>query len=519
MQTRKVRRNRRSNPRVVPAPVGGLNKREGLANMPELDAFTLTNFFPDSTIVRTRRGCEEWAVWHEFAATPSDYPIESLFVGGFANGQEVLYAASNGELRVAAGAGVSQGDNLWLYTAVKTGLTSNRITAAQFSNANTQYVICVTGADTPFALQAPPTAPTTLTITGSVGGANLFDCVMGFKGRLFFSGDNNLGFHYLAVGAIQGAASYFDLAQVSLLGGGVLGMAAFSHDSGNGLNDYCVFMTNRGEYIVYGGTDPANASTWSLVGRYYAPPPIGRKGWFNFRSDLYVMCEEGILSFAQIMKNGENGKDLEYISSKLGNFIDDHKAYRATHGWCAVANPRGNMLIVNIPNSATVSGEYVQYVMNTDTFAWCQFVGWDALCWAEWKNQIFYGTSANFIMLADTGYDDNGVDIVCACDQAYNYFDDGRGGGNADKHFHFATVVGETDAAINVSVGMSVNYITAAPDATAAFAGSGVPENITVPVGKLGYTASISLQVTPATADFKWYATRIISENSVGIVL
>ncbi len=46
----------------VPAAVGGLNKRDGLADMPASDANILTNMFPRPSYVELRRGYQSHAV-------------------------------------------------------------------------------------------------------------------------------------------------------------------------------------------------------------------------------------------------------------------------------------------------------------------------------------------------------------------------------------------------------------------------------------------------------------------------
>lgn len=45
----------------VPAPVGGWNARDSLANMDPLDAVQMTNMFPTTTNVALRGGYVEWA--------------------------------------------------------------------------------------------------------------------------------------------------------------------------------------------------------------------------------------------------------------------------------------------------------------------------------------------------------------------------------------------------------------------------------------------------------------------------
>lgn len=507
---------------MVLPPIGGLNGRDGLANMPPEDAFVLDNWFPDLTTVNTRLG------YTQFASLDSGAAIESIEV--WAGGNETrMWIFAGGEVYalppyatlpfpkvIPAGPGLFTGRN------------SNRASSAMFSNAGETIMVAVTGNDPPIGVGAPGGFLATLTITGLTGSQNLLHGVFGFKGRLYFAQKDQLGFYYLAVGAIQGAASYFDLNQQAKAGGYLLGIAGFSRDSGNGINDYIVFMTSRGEYIVYAGTDPSNAANWSLVARYKSSPPIGRKGWFNFRSDLYIISEEGIVSFAEIMSNGENGEDTKYLTSKLGKNLTDLVTFKNTHGWTTTTDPVHNQLIINVPASDTISGTYYQFVMNTSSNAWCRFKGINAICWAQFATALptnantqsyaVFGTNDGKIFIANSGYTDNGTAIVCDARQAPNYFADQYVSAATDKHFHFGTYVLESSITPAINVSLSVNFETEAPTFIQNMAGTGI-ENITVPFGKLGYVASTWLQTTISTGSVRWYASRVITENSDGIVL
>jgi len=518
----KVNRARKSMPFTMPAPVGGLNGRDGLADMPAKDAFVLDNWIPNNTTVDTRGGSANWV-------TGVGAPVESLevFAGGAAS---KLLAFGNGSVYDVSLTGA-------LGAAIKSGRVGNKVSSCMFSNAGAQYLMGCTGSDVMFAYDG--TTWTDTTITGLTGLATTLTGVFAFKGqRLFLVQKNQLGFYYLGVGAIQGAAAYFDLSQVCRRGGYLIGIASYSAESsGSTPADYVVFMTSEGEYVVYTGTDPSNAATWALVGRYYSSPPIGRKGWFNFRSDLFIICDEGIIAFSEIRTNGESGKDIEYVSAKLGTALAQYMVNNATHGWSGISYPRGNLLIVNVPTAATTAGEYVQFAMNTDTNAWCRFTKWNGLCFAVFNRRLFFGTSDGRIVLADEGNKDLSLDIICDARQAFNYFDDGHGSGDADKHFHFATFIVQADGTPALASSLCVNWeddqptlTTTGLDASGAqwdvsswdvtdWAGSGATQQLTVPYGKIGYVASPWLRASTLGSGLKWFATRVVAEKLNGLIL
>lgn len=517
---RKPNRGRRAQPVPLGAPVGGLNGRDGFTEMPPTDAFVLDNWFPYNTAVQTRGGSNNFA-------TGLPGPVESVETYTGAAGSKMLAFSGGGVYDVSLG-GVAG-------AALLAGRVSNKVTSIMFSNAGAQFLLIYSGADAPLSYDGAALAA--LVITGLTGSQNTLHSAMGFKGRVFLAQLNQIGFYYLGIGAIQGAASYFDLQQQALKGGYLVSMASFSVDSGNGPNDYAVFVTSEGEYIMYSGTDPSNAAAWILVGRYYGPPPIGKKGWFKYRSDIYFITEEGILSFTQIRQLGEDNENTKFITSKLGTQYDELVQFQATHGWSGMIYPRSNQLIVNIPVTSQTNGGYIQFVMNTATGAWCRFVKWDGLSWTLFKRRAYFGTFDGKVVLSDEGSTDNGAEIVSVCRQAWNTFDDERGMGEADKQFHFATFAMASDGAPRVACSMNVNYEDDPPQYNTAlmpapgavwdtatwdvdyWAGSAVTQNVTVPVGKLGYTGSIWMQVASVASSIKWFATRIVLEKTIGVLI
>lgn len=514
-------RGRRAAPVTLSAPTGGLNGRDNFTDMDRKDAFLLDNWFPAGTSLITRGGSLSFS-------TGLPGPVESLetYTGGVGS---KLLSFADGEIHDSTLGGVP-------VTPLATGRSSNQVTSAMFSNAGSQFLLIYSGADEPVSFDGTSIDP--LVITGLTGSQNLLFCGMAFKGRMLLGQLGQLGFYYLAIGAIQGAASYFDLQQQSLKGGALLGMVAFSADSdGAGPQDYAVFVTTEGEYIMYAGTDPSNPATWSLVGRYFGPPPLGKKSWFKFRSDVYFLTEEGILSFSQIRQTGEGYADQEYLTAKLGNLFTDEVNNRDTHGWTGMIYPRANMLFVNVPQGGSVAGKYVQFVMNTNTNRWCRFTAMNAICWALIDGRAYFGTNDGKVVLADEGFTDNGEPVQAVCRQAWCSFDDGQGMGEADKHFHFATFAMQADAAPSISCALNVNYENAVPEYATAlgsgagaewdiaewddaeWAGDAVTTNITVPVGKIGYVASLWMQATSVAARIRWYATRVTFERTKGILL
>src|SRR5690606_20709195 len=75
----------------LPPPVGGLNDRDALANMPNGDAVILENWWVEPSRVVTRKGCIDWA-------TGFPAPPKTIFEFAAGDGTYRLYAASDGKI-------------------------------------------------------------------------------------------------------------------------------------------------------------------------------------------------------------------------------------------------------------------------------------------------------------------------------------------------------------------------------------------------------------------------------------
>jgi len=95
----------------LPAPIGGWNARDSLANMEPTDAVQLTNMFPTVSSVNLRGGYQQFA-------TGITGQVESLF--NYSGGaSEKLFAVAGGKIYdVTAGGAVG--------AAVVSGLTNSR---------------------------------------------------------------------------------------------------------------------------------------------------------------------------------------------------------------------------------------------------------------------------------------------------------------------------------------------------------------------------------------------------------
>ena len=149
----------------VPAPIGGWNARDSLANMQPMDAVQMINFFPTPTDVTMRKG------WTE----------KSTGIVGQVN-TVITYSLANGGYKLFAMAGTK----IWncdtsTATIAFDGITDSKFQFINFSIAGGDYIVACNGTDATmvydgtrwFKLASTSTAQTISTITHSTTTATI----------------------------------------------------------------------------------------------------------------------------------------------------------------------------------------------------------------------------------------------------------------------------------------------------------------------------------------------------------
>ncbi len=525
---RKVRTQQTTTSSTRPAPVGGLNGRDPLAEMPPTDAYLMDNILPGTATVKSRKGCEK------FSTISLGTPVQTLVVFTGAAAEKLLACAGTKIFDVTTG----------IPSEKKSGLTNALPVTAMFSNAGAQFLHFANGQDTPHYYDGAAFANHAL--TGATGSAATLNYVFAFKERLYWGQVGMLGFYYLPVGAINGALSYFDLQQVSGLGGHLVAIDSYSTgESGETPQDFIVFITSRGECIVYQGFDPSNSDNWVLVGRYFAAQPIGNRCTFKYNADLFILTKEGALPFSEIRRTGdakargEATSPYRAITSKLGSYLSDLNAYNTTPGWSGqLYTGDDGWLIINAPTTASITGAYSQYVMNTQTNAWCRFTNWNALCFAVLNGRLYFGRNDGYVMLGDEGRFDDEGDISFQIKVAYDYFEDGSGIGALQKHFQWAALLIACDGEPPLSGRFNVDfkedqpdYLATVPDGDGAEWDSSewdisewgpdlTTQRFLITLNKAGFAGALWLRGSlGGGVRFQWYSTQYAMEKTRGLLI
>ncbi len=383
----------------LPSPIGGLNTKDSLAEMPVTDAPLMVNWWPMPTMIEMRQGSAL------LANLSGAGQVNSLFPYNGAGSSQALIAASGTSIYVLPSPG---------FTPTQySGYTSDKWSAAQISTPGGQFLAMVNGSDPYMTWNG--SAWTVQTVTG-VTTSNL-NFVALIQQRLWFVQKNSLVAWYLPIQSIAGAASYLDLGAIVRKGGNLVAISNWTVSGGFGEQALTAFITDQGELVIYEGYDPTQASTWSLVGIYEFGAPLSNQCFLKQGTDLLLLTKEGVLSMQRGQFFVDASAQKSAVTDKIQSTITGAaQLYRGNYGWTMAAYPIANALIVNVPVNV---GSQQQYAMNTLTGAWTNFQGWAANCFAVLNDQLFFGTNGA-VYQAWIGNSDNGAAIYADCIQAYS---------------------------------------------------------------------------------------------------
>jgi hypothetical protein len=438
----------------IPAPIGGLNARDSIADMKPTDALVLDNFVPGTTDCTLRAGCRSWA-------TGLGAPVETLlpYRSGSIN---KLFGVAGGKIFDCTNQGA-------VGAAAATGLGNSRFQYVNFGTPGGQFLLAVNGADP--MQRHDGTAWTNATAAPAVTGFDTSKAISinSFGQRIWLVEKNSFRVWYLPLQSIGGAATELDLSSLFRLGGSLAGMITWTVPSTQSTQQFAVFVSTEGEVIIYEGYDPANASTWALAGQARIGRPIGGRFWTRFGSDVVLISVDGFVPLSKVLML-DRSNNVSAVSNKIDSAARLAIAGNpSTFGWCAMLYPTGNKLFINVPTSEDATS--YQFVMNTITGAWCRYLGWNANVFETVQDSLYFGGNGT-VYQAEYGTDDDGSAIAGTMIPAFSYF------GERVRKKRFVqvrpTIIGLSDANVLLDLVTDLNI----PDASrspALSAASGLP--------------------------------------------
>jgi hypothetical protein len=222
-----------------------------------------------------------------------------------------------------------------------------------------------------------------------------------YRSRLLFVEKDTLSAWYLPVDSVGGVAAENSLAGIFQRGGSLLFGATWSLDSGDGIDDKCVFVSTEGEVAIYEGSNPASASDWRLVGLYDIARPLGINGTMQAGGDLLIATTDGIVPLSQAIQKDPAALSLSAVSRPIEP-LWTFEAARATQPVELIKWATEAIGLVVLPDAGR------SLVVNLQTGAWALESGWSATCAELFLDRLFGGFSDGYIKAMDeTGLDDD----------------------------------------------------------------------------------------------------------------
>lgn len=428
--------------KTIPAPTKGWVTLNNVALGVPGTALILDNFFPKADTVELRSG------FQEHSDTGEGVPVKSL-MAYHGTTQNTLFACASDTIYDVTGSSAS--------ASTITSLQTDELQHVNFSTSGGHYLFCVNGVDQAFHYNGSAWA--TPAITGVT--SDTFSHVNVYKSRLYFVVKNSLKFAYLPVGVVAGAADTFELGDIFTKGGNLVAMGTYTNDGGVGPDDYAVFVTSQGQVAMFQGSDPSDANSWSQIGVFDMARPLGKRCMVKVGGDLYLNTELGVIPISQALKVDAAALGTVAITQNISQAINDSaRRYRDNFGWQIIAYPKGRMAIMNVPISEGVRSE--QYVMNSQTGAWCRFKGQNASCWEVLNGRLYFGGMDGKIYEADVAASDNGADIAGDMLTYYDNF----GSPARLKNWKMIMPVIYSQASVLPQIGLNTDYVERIPTGT-----------------------------------------------------
>jgi hypothetical protein len=374
----------------VPAPVG-VNLVDTAGTLPAGDALALVNMLRAEYGLRTASGWREWVT-----GINSGGEVRSIFpFSGSVAAEDRLFAAAGDGIYDCTGSSAAP---TRVYAFPDTDATSGYGNARGFTTVAGGHYLLVWDERNGFLHYNETgdtwTLPAQGAGAGEIDGVDPRDLVFGtvHKHRVWAVQRDTSNAWYLPVDSIAGTAARFPFGPQFRHGGTLVGLWSWTTDGGAGIDDRLIALSSSGDVVIYQGTDPANASTWEIVGVYYVGPvPSGRRMVLEVGGELLILSTLGLIPLTNLLR-GAVLSDLDaYASRKIAPKLGRLLSERTGLGWSMVVHPEDRALLVLTPEVPGSDRE--QWMMTLGARGWSQRTGVPMACAESWHGKLYFGTA------------------------------------------------------------------------------------------------------------------------------
>lgn len=294
-------------PRRIPLPVLGLNRRDPLESMDPRFSPWMVNMEPEPQFLRVRNGyiahCE---------ILDSGFPQSAFALVNYNNEKLFAYARLLGTPAVYD---------------VTTGTPSKVHTPA--SGITAQFVSGF--ARTNRAGFGTPDTPATLEVQydgssgwGPVGWTDSSAVAIGgriqvnYRGRAYiFEGSRNVGnsqkMYYSTLGAVTGSCSELEFSDFFTNDQPIAWAGVLTTPNNQDSETLFCFGNAAGEILVYTGDFPS-AANWRQVGKFQVSPTLGDRCAIEIKNDIWISTTTGVVSLRRLFQFGDSATEEYSIS-------------------------------------------------------------------------------------------------------------------------------------------------------------------------------------------------------------
>lgn len=404
-----------------PAPVGGLNDFDPIAQMGDQFMLDCMNFYPDNSDVTVRPG-------YRVLQSNIGFPVVNIFSHITKAGEYQTFAAT-----IEGIYEVDDPENPVKAMSLSGGLAN----AVNFSNTDNAYTLVWNGIDplmyydgTDWDEFIEVGSPANV---GEISGINpaTISYVFVYKARLWFIKRNTMEMFFMPLDAMGGEASPMPIGGNFNHGGHLVALAGWSVNTGAGLAARLLAVTSEGEVATFSGSDPSDADNWGLDSVFYISPPVGPYAYAKLGGDLVILTRRGLIPVSSMMSGVPSEVMFaNALTKRISNAIK-----RLTLNWKTADFPlqvfnHAEAVWLTITVYDQLLAKPVQYVMNIITGAWGRF-DYPCRTMATYNGVTYMGTQDGRVLVITPesfldGVDsdgENGEPIEAKFMSAYTYLD------------------------------------------------------------------------------------------------
>lgn len=374
---------------TIPASVGGVNAVQALSLMRPEECIYSFNMLPGDGGQQVRNGYREVANGWTGGAARTVIPFQ-----GNARADDKLFVANNTGIWDVTTVGETAPTQVVTF-GVTTG-NAGICAVENFTNdGNARFLLVCDGANGYYRWAQSTNTWTKITAgTGAnqISGVDpaTFDYVMTWKNRVWFIESGSANAWYLDTAAFEGKVTKFNFGTQFKSGGALRSLHNWTLDGGDGLDDQLVVISGAGDVLIYGGTDPDSAATFSLVGSWFIGElPAGNRIAKEFAGELYILSIQGVLPISTVQnKSGILNPDsyisagiAPYIRAVVDTTVDDF-------GWQIYDDAKKSQMVISSPVRA--SYDRLGFVMYFGTGAWGMTRSVPAGHTANWAGEVYF---------------------------------------------------------------------------------------------------------------------------------